>query len=277
MADPVNNIMLRTLLLEDETLARWVARKSLEEAGAHVVDVETCADARAQIVCGEFDLFVFDFRLPDGTGRDVIEFLRERRNRAPVIVLSAETEEFPSAVCEQYAIRAVLTKPVNVEELEAAYRAVAVAHSVEGDAELPPPAGGEPETDRLTWIDRYLLHALPADITSDTLAEASESCAEGGGWLALDFSAGESLDEAAVPVLVSLAAQCRMQGGRLALLQVPEVMRSVFRAHGVEHEFDVVRSRSALEALSRRLSSDCERLALLDSIVLPSIESGGES
>jgi signal transduction histidine kinase len=83
---PVINV-----LVVDDTLAnRWVLRRILEEAGYHVVQGETAADA-IRLVADRPDLIVLDVRLPDGNGFELAHSLKADSTTSdiPLLLISA--------------------------------------------------------------------------------------------------------------------------------------------------------------------------------------------
>lgn len=246
----------RLLLLEDEPLARWVALKALEETGAQVIEAASCTEARQQLDTFGFDLLILDYRLPDGLGTSVAAYARDTGRHGPVILLSADAEDF-SALSPESAFAAVLSKPLDVEALQRAVR-----KHVRGD-ETPAAAA----SDSVLWVDRFRLVALPEHADASCLTGIS-CTPEDKGWMALDLRPTTSLDTECMPLLDALAGQCLARGGRLALLGAnAEIQRILQEHHDATPSYDRVPDTRALEALSRRLSSFCERSSLLASVI----------
>ncbi len=85
----MNTKQHRILVVEDEKrIADFVAR-GLESAG-YSVDVAPDGNATIEMAqAAEYDLMILDMMLPDIDGLKVLEKLRNRKNTAPVLVLSA--------------------------------------------------------------------------------------------------------------------------------------------------------------------------------------------
>ena len=78
----------RILLIDDNKHGLVVRRTLLEEQG---YDVETAANGAEGLEKYDeqaFDVVVTDYRMPKMNGRKVLENLRERDRRAPVVLLS---------------------------------------------------------------------------------------------------------------------------------------------------------------------------------------------
>jgi len=115
---------LRILLLEDEP---EMARALLEALRRHEVlvdHVSTIADADALARDGNYDVLVFDRRLPDGEGLSLVAALRKRKLSVPILVLTAlgsvdHRVDGLDAGADDY-----LAKPFAIEELLARLRAL---------------------------------------------------------------------------------------------------------------------------------------------------------
>lgn len=242
--------------MEDEPLARWVALKALEEIGADVLEADSCAEARRLLDTYRVDLLILDYRLPDGVGTSVAEYARHAEFHGPVILLSADADDF-AAGTSPVAFSSVLSKPLNVEELQSAVRSH--FQSMEKPAE---PAGPREET---AWVDRFRLIPMPEQVTPAELAPIC-STADDKGWIALDLRSTATVSTDCVPLLNALAEQCLAQGGRLAVLSGnPAILQAEKQSAG--RLYDLLPDPRALEALSRRLSSFCERSFLLASVI----------
>lgn len=115
---------MRILLLEDEP---EMARALLEALRRHEVlvdHVSTIADADALARDGNYDVLVFDRRLPDGEGLSLVAALRKRKLSVPILVLTAlgsvdHRVDGLDAGADDY-----LAKPFAIEELLARLRAL---------------------------------------------------------------------------------------------------------------------------------------------------------
>jgi two-component system cell cycle response regulator len=81
---------LKLLIIEDDADQRDLIRETLEDhfGRGTVRGVESCAEAMAQDVAS-FDLILSDYNLPDATGMDLLDRIRERCN-TPVIMVTGE-------------------------------------------------------------------------------------------------------------------------------------------------------------------------------------------
>jgi DNA-binding response OmpR family regulator len=89
----------------------------LEARGHQIRIAPTVSAARGLIDDAEFDLVLCDLGLPDGTGIDVITYLRMSR-ATPAIALSGFGMEEDLARCIGAGFDLHLTKPVAIKQLE---------------------------------------------------------------------------------------------------------------------------------------------------------------
>ena len=112
---------VRILLVEDDRSIASSVVEGLEAASFTVTHVGSGADALA---ADEHDLILLDLGLPDMDGRDVCRELRQR-TKAPIIMLTARSEEFDRVLGLELGADDYVTKPFSLRELVARIRAVA--------------------------------------------------------------------------------------------------------------------------------------------------------
>lgn len=113
---------MRILVVEDSaTLARGLV--AVLKGGGYAVDaVGDGASAIAVLSAERFDLVILDLNLPDMDGLDVLRSLRARQNDVGVLVLSARGELDDRVRGLDLGADDYLTKPFDVDELEARVR-----------------------------------------------------------------------------------------------------------------------------------------------------------
>ncbi len=115
---------MRLLLVEDDNLLSDLLRKELEQHGFAVDLAENGLDAEFMGDEIQYDLIILDLGLPVKSGLDVLGSWRDRKNKTPVLILTArdawhERVEGFRAGADDY-----LGKPFHVEELIARVQAL---------------------------------------------------------------------------------------------------------------------------------------------------------
>jgi len=77
------------------------------------------------------DLFILDINMPEVSGIDLLEFIRQRKNTKdiPVVMLTTEAADVMVDKAITLGADAYVTKPVAIEELENAIKKAIQAHS----------------------------------------------------------------------------------------------------------------------------------------------------
>ena len=115
---------MHILLVEDEKeLADWLAR-ALTESGFVVEHAEDAASAERALACTEYKAVVLDLRLPDRDGLTVLGGIRQRNDRTPVLILTAQGAVSDRVRGLRLGADDFLSKPFALSELEARVRAL---------------------------------------------------------------------------------------------------------------------------------------------------------
>lgn len=139
---------MKFLLIEDnKELAQALSTRM--QLDGHVIDhAENFSEAIAFSKTADYDLILLDIMLPDGDGRDFLEYHRGRRKDTPIIVLTARSQVSDRISMLDLGADDYVTKPFDHAELQARCRAVlrrksGTAQTVIrlGDVEFDPVAG----------------------------------------------------------------------------------------------------------------------------------------
>ena len=118
----MSSVPVNIVVIEDDTQIRYFIHTALTTEGWQVHEAATLKQGLIEAGTRKPDLVILDLGLPDGNG---IDFIREFRNwsAAPVVVLSARTEESDKVQALDAGADDYLTKPFGVPELLARIRA----------------------------------------------------------------------------------------------------------------------------------------------------------
>lgn len=235
--DAAVELNAKMLVLDDEPLVRLMVCSKLEQAGAWVAAVGSCAEALDLARKTKFDAAVFDCRLPDGHGLDVVRRLRAEGIGFPVVMLSGEAVDIETEAGEDLGICAVFPKPPDVAKIVAA-----LAGRIGGLAVA-----------KSTRVGRYAYWPFDPDQAEPWTQWAKED------WLAIDVSAGVPAEPSA-----ALLECLRSPRRGVALVGANPALREQLEAQVPNMEF--VAGVNELAALSRHPVSPSERAALMASV-----------
>lgn len=108
----------RILIVEDSTLVTDAFQILFRDAGYDVEVAATVTQAIERASAAKVDLMLLDLSLPDGSGLDVLEALRDR-DRAPRATLAMTGHDDPKTrqTCIDAGCADVLLKPLPIGEL----------------------------------------------------------------------------------------------------------------------------------------------------------------
>ena len=114
------------LLVEDEALVAALAVDALEELGYQTVEA-TSAKAALEVCAGtaRFAFAIIDVGLPDGRGDALALELRKLRADLPIIIATGYDEAHVDERLRTHDRTAVLNKPYDIAQLQAAIRKIA--------------------------------------------------------------------------------------------------------------------------------------------------------
>ncbi len=117
MSDPAEAARRpRVLVVDDEDLLRWSIVTQFAEAG---FDVAEASSVRSGLAVGaeSLDAAVIDYRLPDGTGIELVAGLHAEHPTLPVVLMTAYRNPTLQPLADGAGIRAVLDKPFVVKKV----------------------------------------------------------------------------------------------------------------------------------------------------------------
>ncbi|MBQ9507453.1 MAG: response regulator, partial [Clostridia bacterium] len=85
--------MKRIFLLEDDPLITKGLRFTLQSEGFALTSCAALRQAREAVFAEPFDLAVVDLTLPDGSGMELVQLIKERLPELPVLILTARDDE----------------------------------------------------------------------------------------------------------------------------------------------------------------------------------------
>jgi DNA-binding response OmpR family regulator len=111
--------MPKILIIEDDPQITKILKLNLKLSGFDTDNATTFLEAWTKITTDHFDLLLMDIGLPDGSGLDLCQKVRESGNDVPIVFLSALTDEATVVKGIKNGADDYLRKPFGLEELKA--------------------------------------------------------------------------------------------------------------------------------------------------------------
>lgn len=107
----------RILVVDDEESIRWVFQKGLEKNGYEVHTAATGQEGLSKVEGQDYTLIFLDIRLPDMSGLEVLEALRQGNEEIPVVVITAQNTMRNAIEAMRGGAFDYLVKPFDLEQI----------------------------------------------------------------------------------------------------------------------------------------------------------------
>jgi len=142
--------MSKVLLIEDDTMIASGICYALEMEGYETCSVTKIADAKKTVRESKFDLAMIDMQLPDGTGFDVSEMLKN--TDTSIIFLTVVDDENTIVKAFDDGAQDYIVKPFRIRELLARVRRIMLAKN------------NQTENDTVICIGQVMIHTDEAKV-----------------------------------------------------------------------------------------------------------------
>lgn len=142
--------MSKVLLIEDDTMIASGICYALEMEGYETCSVTKIADAKKVVLNKKFDLAMIDMQLPDGTGFDVSEMLKN--TDTSIIFLTVVDDENTIVKAFDDGAQDYIVKPFRIRELLARVRRIMSAKN------------NQTENDTVICIGQVMIHTDEAKV-----------------------------------------------------------------------------------------------------------------
>ncbi len=115
--------MISTLIVEDDYLIGHAVEQWLNK-DQRVDWARSVADAKSALLDSSYEIILLDIGLPDGSGFDLLSFLKRKKITAGVIIMTAYGDIDSRVKGLDLGADDYLVKPIDFKELEARMRAV---------------------------------------------------------------------------------------------------------------------------------------------------------
>ena len=110
------------LVVDDDIAVCRILHRMLSDEQHQVQISQSVADAVAAIEQKFFDVYVLDYKLPDGTGLDVAERIRSKGSEAPILLLSGYVPPEIALRAKKLHIFEIIEKPFSRKTIVNAVR-----------------------------------------------------------------------------------------------------------------------------------------------------------
>lgn len=110
--------MFRILLLEDDLNLGVTLQENLNNNEQQCILFNSCADSISAIEESQFDIYVLDVNLPDGSGLDVANFILKKFTHSSIIFLSAASDPMLRLQGLEMGAFDFINKPFTLKELQ---------------------------------------------------------------------------------------------------------------------------------------------------------------
>lgn len=176
--------MKKILLVEDDLTYSKIIKKFLEKNFYNVITTTKLVDAYSLLERESPELIITDYRLPDGTGMEILEKVINTKANTPVILITTYSDIRTAVRSMKMGAFEYITKPVNPDELLATVNEAfnkSQAHLGENVIEASKPAvsNGIEEDDYFVGesrfalqVEQYINLVAPTDMSVIVLGES---------------------------------------------------------------------------------------------------------
>ena len=111
--------MEQILIVEDDTTLNQGLCKALNSADRQIVSCGNLKEAKAQLALGTVSLVLLDINLPDGSGLELLRFIKANNPILPVILLTANDTDRDIVDGLEQGADDYITKPFSLAVLQA--------------------------------------------------------------------------------------------------------------------------------------------------------------
>lgn len=110
---------MRILIVEDETTLNRTLSEGLRELGYQTDEAENIKDAQYFIGIRNYDLVLLDWMLPDGSGLDLVQEVKDKSQRTAVVMISARDDRDSEIEAFDLGVDDYIVKPFEFDVLVA--------------------------------------------------------------------------------------------------------------------------------------------------------------
>ncbi|HBB31413.1 MAG TPA: response regulator [Cyanobacteria bacterium UBA8803] len=109
--------MALVLITDDAAFSRRMIRKAVQEGGHEVLEAGNGRECLEMVAMHPPDCIISDLLMPEMDGFGLLQALRDKGSKIPVIVLSADIQDSARQQCEDLGAFMMLKKPPKAPEI----------------------------------------------------------------------------------------------------------------------------------------------------------------
>ena len=121
---------MKLLVIDDHTLFRAGLKSLLERRKIDVVEARDGETGMELLAGEEFEIILLDLRMPDMSGLEVLQWLRQARIKTPVVMLSTSSEEKDLVESLRLGAQGYLLKDMDPDDLVKSLKNVLAGETV---------------------------------------------------------------------------------------------------------------------------------------------------
>ncbi|UXX79412.1 response regulator [Reichenbachiella carrageenanivorans] len=110
-------MLTKALIVDDEDDIGLMVSRILIKEGVEAEYVNRIAKAREKVVSEDYQVYLLDLNLPDGTGFDLIPLIRAKTSEARIIIISAHDGSYEMRKMKEEKIDTFIKKPFTKKQV----------------------------------------------------------------------------------------------------------------------------------------------------------------
>ncbi|MBC3540311.1 sigma-54-dependent transcriptional regulator [Rufibacter sediminis] len=157
--------MARILLIEDDVTFSMILEAFLKKQGFLVEVAHRLKDAQKALKSNSYQLLLADYRLPDGTGLELLQHRLPESNHPPVIMMTSIQDVATAVRAMRLGAFDYITKPVNPDELLMVVREALQQKDIPSAPSAPPTAFITGQSDVARRLHEMIHLVSPTDMS----------------------------------------------------------------------------------------------------------------
>lgn len=108
---------MKALIVDDEDDIGFMVSRFLTKEGIQTEVANRIVEAKNRVSQQDYDLYILDINLPDGTGFDLIPTIQQKDDPCNIVMISAHDGPEEAQKINEYGVDAFIKKPFTKSEV----------------------------------------------------------------------------------------------------------------------------------------------------------------